>query len=437
LSPKTAFNTVYLPYMELFCRPVSSRQRYKPFRKLTGPYHFTLFDRARLVISEDWIAVTRGVQSFLDLQYLKLLESSEGSAISCRYVVVYHNKKPCGVLYFQIIDFKAGIFGDLIGGEVRHLQEKKGNLFSRYIEANRNEVLMRLFTCGNNVISGQHGFLFSEEVPDNMRFGIVFSMAELLAKEERLRRSISAVLIKDLPHLLPAGESAWKSRYSEFPVEPVMELKIPENISTLDAYLGLFSKKYRNRARAILKGREKLTLQHFDLDEIRGHEKELYSLYSQVYDRAKFKLIRLPANYFGTCREIYGERFIMKVLLYEKRIVGFASGIVTGENSFEAHYIGIDYDMNAELELYQNILYVMIEEALANDCHEINLGRTAAEIKTTIGAVPTEMFCYIRPVNAISRLMQRVFISFLKPKPFIARNPFREASPENSKAALS
>jgi hypothetical protein len=100
------------------------------------------------------------------------------------------------------------------------------------------------------------------------------------------------------------------------------------------------------------------------------------------------------------------------------------------DGSLEAHYIGLDYEYNGQFNLYQNVLYGMIDEAIKNKLSKVNLGRTAAEIKTTVGAKPVDLICYIKPQNTISKLIQKPFISYLQPAEWIPRNPFKEESIE-------
>ena len=57
---------------------------------------------------------------------------------------------------------------------------------------------------------------------------------------------------------------------------------------------------------------------------------------------------------------------------------------------------------------------------------KINLGRTASEIKTTVGAKAHELLCYIKPQNAVSKLILKPFMQFLQPTEWIPRNPFKE-----------
>ena len=170
-----------------------------------------------------------------------------------------------------------------------------------------------------------------------------------------------------------------------------------------------------------------LEIRYLELDEIRAREKEIYSLYEQIFEKAKFRLIKLSSDYFSSVKELFQDLFTVKAYFKEGVMVAFASSFVM-KDELEAHYIGFKYDENSAHDLYQNILYSMIEEGLKNNCPRVNLGRTASEIKTTVGAKPHNLLCYIRSQNTISRLIQRPFISFLQPAKLTPRNPFKEES---------
>ena len=106
-------------------------------------------------------------------------------------------------------------------------------------------------------------------------------------------------------------------------------------------------------------------------------------------------------------------------------MVAFACGFYL-KDEVEAHYIGFDYDCNREFELYQTILYSYIEQAILEKKSHVNLGRTASEIKSTVGARAHELLCYIRPQNTISKIVMKPFMQFLQPSEWIPRNPFKE-----------
>lgn len=412
--------------MFAFCKPVSSKKRFLPFRELNADYSFTLFENAASIPSPDWEAITGRNTVFLEKEYLRIVESSTHTQLTLRYVIVYFKAKPCGIIYFQIADFRAEIFGDLLSGQVETLRSKRLKIFENYLGANKDEVLLRLFTCGNNLVSGEYGYLFDKKTSPEKAHILLLNIIDVVSKEEKLRGGLSAILIKDFHQPLQPTTLFEEEKYSTFFVEPDLIVDIPENVHSLSDYTALFSKKYRNRAKGILKNLEGLEIHSLELEEIKEREKELFSLYENIFDKAKFKLIKLPADYFSKVKELFEKEFTIKGFFMEGKLAAFGSSFLMPDGSLEAHYIGFDYELNTPMNLYQNILYSMIDEAIKNKRSVVNLGRTAAEIKTTVGAKAHDLICYIKPQNAISKFIQKPFISFLQPAEWTPRNPFKE-----------
>jgi len=418
--------------MFTLCKPISSKKRFSPLRKLNDDFSFTLFENVASVNKADWEVITQRKTIFLEKEYLVTLECCTNTKLISRYVIVYKKGKPCGIICFQIIDFQAGIFGDLLSTQVENIRSKRLKLFESYIGSNKEEVLMRLFTCGNNVVSGDYGYRFLPSVKDSTANELVLEIIKLVSKEEKLRGTISAVLLKDFEKKLSPEKTFTNEKYTDFFVEPNMVIDIPESVTSLNDYIQLFSKKYRNRAKAILKAGQGLQRKDLTYELLGQYEKNIYKLYESVYEKAKFKLLKLPHNYFSEIKKNFPEQFFVCGFFDGDQLVAFSSYFLMNDNSFEAHYIGLDYSQNHQYDLYQNILYKNIECAIENRKRKVNLGRTAAEIKTTVGAKPVDLICYVKPQNTISKLILKPFISFLQPAEWTARNPFKEESLQNS-----
>ncbi len=408
-----------------FCKPIKDKKRFLPQRPIQEAYTFTLFERAQLVNQPDWKAVISPSDFFFDLKYLQLIEQCYPSRLEVRYVIVYHKNQPCGIVYFQIIDFKASVFGELLNEEVDAMASQRMRLFERYIDKKQNDILMRLFTCGNNLVSGKYGFLFRPSVSETKVTELILALTDVIAKEEKLRGTISATLIKDFEVPLKPLSLVEEQKFTQFTVEPNMEVHLPEGVSNLEGYLQLFSKKYRNRAKTIFKAASAITVKSLDLKALQDQQAELYKLYESIYKRAKFKLLKLPPNYFEGCKSLFESHFFVFGYYKEQELLAFCSGFVMGD-ILEAHYIGLNYEHNKTYELYQNILYLFIDKALQHGLKKVNFGRTAAEIKSTVGAEPQHLECYIRAQNTVSRMIQKPFIQFLQPQAWVQRNPFKE-----------
>ncbi len=409
----------------LFCKPLRNKSRYKPFRAIDKSYSFTEFERASLVNKADWNKVVGDDSIFFNLDYLKLVERSTHAVLKCRYVIIYKNAEACAIIYFQLTEFKANVFGDLLSGEIDEIKSKRLKLFEKYVESkDEDDVLFRLFTVGNNLVSGEYGFLRTEKISRKDFYAILCTLIKTISSEENLKTTIAAVLVKDFEK--PVKEIESTDKYEAFKVEPNLVVDIPEGLTNIDSYLQLFSKKYRNRAKSILKNRSEFAIRDLELNEIEKHTDRIYHLYHNIYAKAKFKLLLLPHNYFAETKNIFPDRFFMKGLYAGDELIAFSSWFVMPDNSIEAHYIGMDYELNSKLELYQNILYSFIEIAIATGKSHVNLGRTAAEIKTTVGAKAQELTCYLQPQNTVSKFIAKPFIKFLEPKEWIPRNPFKE-----------
>lgn len=417
--------------MFVICDKIIAKNKTKPHRKLFSNYTFSCFEDIETIPVNEWNSAIKDNNIFLSYSYLSVIHKQKSDQFRFRYVIVYNRKNPIGVVYFQINDFSASLFGELVSTQINELQSAHASVFKKYIEQNENQTIMRLVTCGNNFVSGEHGFYLNVN-QKKTTFKIVEGIIEAVAKEEKLRGKISAILVKDFYEEGFGDKNCWYcNKFIHFNVEPNMVVNLPGDLLNLTEYIGRFSKKYRNRAKHILKASEGLIKKRLTDDEITKYNDTLYALYTQVFDHAKFKLAHLPKNYFPEVIALQKNSFYIDAWFKEDAIVSFASGFYL-PNEIEAHYIGLDYSLNKEYELYQTILYSYIEEAIHVKKQSINLGRTASEIKTTVGAKAHDLICYIKPQNTISKLILKPFMQFLQPSEWVPRNPFKELDEEKA-----
>ncbi len=411
--------------MFAICDKIIQKNKLKPHRKLFGNYTFSCFEDMDLIPKDDWDAAIKDHNTFLSFSYLNIIHQQRTENFRFRYVIVYNHQKPMGVVYFQINDFSASLFGELIAHQISELQSKRASVFKKYIQHSEDETIMRLVTCGNNFISGEHGF-YLDINSRKIKFKLLEGVIDTVAREEKLRGKISAILVKDFYEEGFGDKDCWYcTKFIHFNVEPNMIIDLPEGIGSLTDYINCFSKKYRNRAKGILKAGATLHKKRLTPEEVMTYNDTLYDLYMHVFRQAKFKLAHLSKNYFSDVVKAEAKLFYVDAWYLGDTMVSFASGFYL-PTEIEAHYIGFDYAINKEYELYQNILYSYIEEAIATKKASINLGRTASEIKTTVGAKAHELICYIKPQNTVSKLILKPFMQFLQPTEWIPRNPFKE-----------
>jgi hypothetical protein len=411
--------------MLILCDKIINRNKFKPHRKLFGNYNYSSFDDISNVPIEDWGKALNQANLFLSHSYLSILHRQETNLFRFRYVIVYNRLKPIGVVYFQINDFNASSFGEIISEQIKDLTNRKASVFQNYISGSADDTVMRLVTCGNNYISGEHGF-YLQVNHRKTKFKLLESIINHVSREEKLRGKISAILVKDFYEEGFGDKDCWYcTRFKHFYVEPNMIINLPNHLESINDYIGLFSKKYRNRAKTIFKASDVLVKKRLSAEELKEYCTDIYQLYLQVFNQAKFKLVKLPEYYFYDVMSSFPKSFYIDAWFLNGKMVSFASGYCL-PHEVEAHYIGFDYSINKEYELYQTILYSYIEQAIETKKSRINLGRTASEIKTTVGAKVHELICYIKPQNTVSKLILKPFMHYLQPSEWIPRNPFKE-----------
>ena len=406
-----------------FCKPVSSKKRFLPQRPLMPGFTFCLFEKAAQLPANEWNNLAQHKGIFLHRDYLQVVEGSNFAKLMWRYAMVQRDGKACGIVYFQVSDFNAGLFGGLIDepSVSRHAM-----ILKKYVMAHHQETMMRLITCGNNLISGNFGFYFTPDIEPALAHQMILNLSEIISTEDKLKNTISATLIKDFVEPLQPQKIFEKEKYHIFSVEPNMVVDIPEGLNNLDEYIGLFSKKYRNRAKSVFKKFAGVVVKDLSAVEVAKENANIYRLYEAIFNEAKFKLMKLPVNYFEGCRKQFENNFFIKGFYLDGKLVAFYSYIINENHTVEAHYIGLDYAYNLDYCLYQNILYDLIRVAIAQKADKLNLGRTAAEIKTTVGALPQNLICYIKPQNTVSKIIRKPLMALLEPTAYTPRNPFKE-----------
>ena len=106
-------------------------------------------------------------------------------------------------------------------------------------------------------------------------------------------------------------------------------------------------------------------------------------------------------------------------------MVGFSSSFLFN-SILDANYVGINYEFNQEYAIYQRMLYDYVELAIEKRCSELRFGRTAEEIKSSVGAIPVPMKLFVRHKNPIANRILKAIVSTIKPSQYELRKPFKQ-----------
>lgn len=415
--------------MLIHCNKVPNKKRSALLKKNTG-FAFTVVDSVSQINKEHWNSLVGFGSEFLQLPFLSVLEDQAPENMRFHYAIIYDSNEPVAISYFQVLDFSTESIGSLLEEDNTEfscfITDYLKKHLTNHLKRGVHKINMRLLICGNAYISGEHGFTCS---PDINRIEVIDALADVIYKisaTEKLRGKIAAILLKDFYHSsLDTVSELEEYKYHDFLVEPNMIVDIQWN--TFDEYLNAMSKKYRNRAKSILKKGNDIRRMEFDVQGILENSEKITTLFNNVHLKARFRMAAVRPGYFAELKRTMGDKFKFTAYYYQDVLIGFRTIFIL-KDEIEAHFIGLDYEVNKEIELYQNILYDNVKDTISNNKKRLILGRTASEIKSTVGAEPHELTCYIRHRNSISNRIIKPFIDYLKPTEWVPRNPFKEIS---------
>ena len=275
--------------------------------------------------------------------------------------------------------------------------------------------------CGNVFLSGNYGVIIKEGVPQE---GIYSKIAQEV-KKVHTKKKASVFFFKDFKDQeLSVVSEIEKQQFQSFAVEPNMRLKILEQWTDFDQYKATLKSKYRVKVNKADKKSAPLTIQSFEAEDIEKYRDELQQLYSNITDRALFKTIDLEIETYRLLKIRFRESVLINTYWHENHIVGFATAFKVN-NRLDAHFIGIDYTWNKEFSIYPRILNDYVRWGIDMNVEEVNFGRTSSEIKSTLGAIPENLTCYVRHRRTVANLLFKPLVKQIKMKEYKQHTPFK------------
>jgi predicted N-acyltransferase len=376
---------------------------------------FTIYSKVS-ELPEDWNSLAVN-NIFLSREYLEILEKSAPQNMICHYIGLFQNEKLVGITLSQFLDLnKLESFGDrdkCIKTSVRNFVFK--NLCSHVL------------FIGNNMLSGQNAFSFSEEINTKELLEVIGEACEALKiifKKNGNKIHITTFKDFDSTEIASFKKAGFEEHY-QFSTQPNMIFEIPENWKSEQNYIEALSKKYRDQYKRSRKRAEGIEKRKFHLQDIIKYEETIYELYFHVAQNAPFNTFYLAKNHFRVFKELLKDKFLFYGYFVDDKLIGFNTLIKNGE-VMDTYFLGYDDTLQKEKMLYLNMLYDMIAYSINKGFKKIIFARTALEIKSSVGAKPYEMYGLMQHCNTIvSKNMERIF-DYLEPKTeWNERNPYK------------
>ncbi|MFH2010382.1 MAG: hypothetical protein ABI333_27535 [bacterium] len=370
-----------------------------------------------------WDHVVRGQSLFLQRPYLRAIETGDCEPLVLCYALFFDGERPVGAARFQVTEFVGEPIGPLLD------RSRVAVAFlARKLRLVQRPFRVPVIVCGDAFHSGEHGFAF---LPEVRLEDAVQSLADaaIVLQQELDAQGVGAagILFKDFYDPSAAlVEQLREYAFCDFETEPDMVLRLDGRWRTFDDYLDSLSSKYRNKARRAYAKSAGIHGRALTVDEVVIHEARLRELHDSVLRKAPYRLGTFGMRSLVNLHRSLGGEHLVRGYFRGDELVAFLSGFVV-ESSLEAHLVGLDYRFNQECALYSRMLYDYLQLALERGLSQVHYGRTAAEIKSTVGAVPVRMKCLLRHrQKGLNRLLP-VLGRTLRVTDFPQRRPFKQA----------
>lgn len=374
-------------------------------------YNFKIFNSTK-ELPEEWNSIIGQHNIMLSEEYFRVLEESKPTNMKYSFVGFFSDEDLIGGALFQYLNF------------IEHKSFQKGEMLCSIRNFLAKQLSKDVMILGNNMLTGQNGFYFNT-------LKISTEKAITLLKEaskgvSNVFGKTSLVIYKDYQKsfLKNFDKEKFMSFY-RFSVQPNMILNIKPEWKSFEDYSNDLSKKYRARLKSAKKKIDGIQKIELDILSIKKYQNEMNILYQNVAENAPFNTFFLKENHFESMKQNLQKNFKVFGYFFNEKLIGFYT-LILNNNDIDTYFLGYDKEIQKEKQIYLNMLFDMTEFGISNQFKRIVFGRTALEIKSTIGAEPVEIFGLIKHNNkAINPFMEKIFTSLNPKVEWIQRKPFK------------
>lgn len=384
-------------------------------------YRFLVFNSVDEIPYGTWMSVAKETNGYFDLEFLGIMEKNNKSNMEFTYAMLFEEEEPVAIMAFQFLNF------DLLAAST-NIQDDPSFITKTGIkiaELLGDKAKIRMMVCGNCFLSGENGFYIKKTKQNRNVILAISDAIEQMRRFPELQKKASLILVKDfITSEINLVDEFKNDQYHQFAVDPNMIFHVDETWDNFNDYLVALKSKFRTKANRAFALSKEIGIMDFDVEKTEQYLDEMTALYHQVEDYASFNLSILNLNTYRDLKDKFGDDFIVKGLFLNEELVGFMTGFIN-KNQLDAHFIGLNYELNREYGIYQRILYEYIHVAIRRKVNRINFGRTANEIKSTVGALPEQLTLYIKLRNPLFNKLATPVFQAIKPDPYKQHSPFK------------
>jgi len=359
-----------------------------------------------------WDSLDCAANIYYSTEFLEAFELGN-TDIEFNYIFILKDQKAIAFANTQLVTISIETITENI---------KLARLIKRFINSLFCKTQPRILFCGNVFLSGEYGTFLKKGEEKVETFN---TLAEGIKRLVKRTKRLHAIFVKDfINESLYITKRLMDFDYAPMQVEPNMMIHLKPEWTSFEDYKSALKSKYRVKVNKADSKSDTLETRLFSKDDILTHKEELQALYENTIANADFNAQVLNLETYSHLKTRFKDAFYVKGYFLEGQLVGFLSAMKNQDN-LDAHFIGFDYTKNKALAIYPRILNDYVRLGIATKSKCINLGRTASEIKSTLGAVPETLTCYFKHRHRAINFFVKPFVKNVTIKTFKQHKPFK------------
>jgi predicted N-acyltransferase len=274
--------------------------------------------------------------------------------------------------------------------------------------------------CGSPISTGESHLRIA---PGTDPYVLLRQLDRLLLRLARRQRAPFIVFKEFGPQEIVRTDALLKLGYVRADSPPMNYF--PARFRDFDHFLASVRSRYRTQLR---RSRKKFHRAELRVLHLRGgtgidewYTEDVHHLYLNVLDHAAIRFECLPAQFFRELARQFPDDAAFTLICRGERVVAFVCSLFHQQDYLNL-FCGFDYELNAEADLYFNLMCEDLDYALRQNARSIHVGQTADEFKSRLGCSLEPRFFYVK---ARDRLLQSV-LRAARPYLFPAAPPIRE-----------
>jgi predicted N-acyltransferase len=372
-------------------------------------YRPCVYESIRDADWDEWNALRDSKSDpFMDPRYILAVENSMGDESQFRHVLVRDEEgRPAAAAC--LCSFT--IDGSLLAEGGARIAAGVINRVAPFL------LRVPLLLCGFPVSAGGSHLRFA---PDADRAAVLRILDDIIcdfAKTARARCIVFKEFEPEQCRDLAPLESLGYRRADSLPMNCA-----PAGSRSFDDYVARVNSA---RRRTIRRSREKFASSGLKVVHLAGGEgadalftDDVYRLYGAVLDHATVRFERLPAAFFREVARQMPDNSLFTFIYQGDRVVAFAITLVC-EEIFEQMFVGFDYRLNPQCDLYFNLFFESLGAAFARAPRRIHVGQTSDDFKhQKLSAFQVPLSIYVKGCHWLANpLLARTSDLFFPSRP--------------------